>query len=78
MHAASVESLTLRSIFTAGPPKRKRQKLCVPSKYVNVNVCVSFLQSHQEKDAERLQPVHLDYARHVYAVSAVWLPHVLW
>lgn len=43
-----------------------------------VFLLVSVLQSQQEEDAERVQPLHLGYARHVYAVGAVRLPHVLW
>lgn len=41
-------------------------------------VIVWYLQSQQEKDAERLQPVHLGNAHHVHAVGTVWLPHLLW
>lgn len=40
-------------------------------------MCVLFLQSHTEEDAERVQLVHLNYAHHVHAVSIVWLPHLL-
>lgn len=36
-----------------------------------------FLQSQQEEDADRLQPVHLCDARHVYDVGAIRLPHLL-
>lgn len=49
----------------------------LPNKW-NVPLCVLFLQSQQEKDAERLQPVHPDHAHHVHAVGAVRLPHLLW
>lgn len=39
--------------------------------------CVWFAQPHAEEDAERVQFVYLHDARHVHAVGAVRLPHLL-